>query len=130
MKKARELVKKAWKDFELAKKHRQIKEYVTATLLYNTAVEKVLTALFINKTRKAPPANASIGYLAMRTGVPMEISTYITSVQEVGEEEPVGFMDLEEETNIGQQQNEERKAFFMDGLAQRLLDYVTAYVRI
>ena len=130
MRQVRELVRKAWKDFELAKRHRRIKEYVTATLLYNTAVEKVLTALFINKTRRSPPANASIEYLAMRTGMPPEITTYISTMQQdaAGSYQDPEFMGLEREANA--EQREERDAFFMDGLAQRLLDYVTAYVRI
>ncbi len=125
----RELIAKASKDFELAKRHRSIREYVTATLLYNSAVEKVLKALYISKSRREPPANASIGYLARQTGVPDEISVYIKSVQETAEmNDPVDFVDLEQsepKTSGGA----ERQAFYMDGLAKRLLDYVSAYAK-
>lgn len=128
MKKVRDLIAKASKDFELAKRHKSIKEYVTATVLYNKAVEKVLKALFISKTKRDPPENASIEYLARRTGVPAEISVYITSVQENAESmEPAEFIDMTGEAN---EKSAEREAFYMDGLARRLLDYVSAYVKV
>lgn len=129
MKKVKDLVAKAWQDFELAKNHKAVREYATATVLYNKAVEKVLKALFISKTKKDPPKNASIEFLASRTGVPDEISAYINSLRE---NEPVSGMDESivdlEYNNIGE--GAERQAFYMDGLAKRLLDYVNAYVKI
>jgi HEPN domain-containing protein len=125
----RGLIARAAKDLELAKRHRKIKEYVTAILLYNKAVEKSLKAFFISKTKREPPANASIEYLAKRTGVPEEISMYINSVQENKDmERPADFVDLDEATHISK--NSETEAFYMDGLANRILDYVTAYIRI
>ena len=66
MRKVRELIAKASQDFELAKMHKQVREYVTATMLYNRAVEKILTALFISRTKREPPKNASIDYLARK----------------------------------------------------------------
>lgn len=128
-KRIRDLITTASNDFELAKRHKQIREYVTATLLYNKAVEKVLKALFISRTNRQPPANATIEYLAKRTGVPEEVSAYITSMQEESAEsmEPVDFVDFDRETSM--ERGAERQAFYMDGLAKRLLDYVTAYVK-
>jgi HEPN domain-containing protein len=127
MRKASELVAKASQDFELAKRHAKVREYVTATLLYNKAVEKVLKALFINKTKKNPPADASIEYLARSTGLPEEISAYINSLEEVTMQEE--FVDLHSKEMPGER-NAERQAFYMDGLAKRLIDYVSAYTKI
>ncbi|HIH50612.1 MAG: HEPN domain-containing protein [Candidatus Micrarchaeaceae archaeon] len=129
MKRVRELVAKASQDFELAKRHKQVKEYVTATILYNRAVEKVLKALFISRTRKEPPKNASIDYLARRTGVPDEVAVYIASLDE---NEAVGMgmnglVDLQY-TDTGN--GAERQAFYMEGLTKRLLDYVSTYTKI
>ncbi|MGI0100868.1 MAG: HEPN domain-containing protein [Candidatus Micrarchaeaceae archaeon] len=129
----RELISRASKDIELAKRHRKTKEYMTATILYNNAVEKVLKALFISKKKRSPPANASISYLARQTGVPDEISMYIYSMQESAyAEDPVpedftGLNQYEEERAGGE--SLEVKAFFLDGLSKRLLDYVLAYAK-
>jgi HEPN domain-containing protein len=130
MRRARELVAKASQDFELAKMHKQVKEYVTATILYNRAVEKVLKALFISRTKREPPKNASISYLARRTGVPDEVAVYITSLEE---NEAVGMNvnDLVDLQDTGTERGgAERRAFYMDGLAKRLLDYVSTYTKI
>ena len=124
----RGLIARASKDFELAKGRRQLRDYVTATVLYNKAVENVLRALFISKTRRAPPRDASIGYLAKQTGVPDEISVYINSMQEADAmAKPADFVDLEEYNDEAMARaNAERQAWYMDGLAKRLLDYVYA----
>jgi HEPN domain-containing protein len=129
-KRIRDLIAKASNDFELATKHKQIKEYVTATLLYNSAVEKVLKALFMSRTKKQPPANVSIEYLAKTTGVPEEISAYISAMHDDSTEHmgPVDFVDLDRETSFDR--GAERQAFYMDGLAKRMIDYVTAYAKI
>ena len=131
--KIRDLVDTASKDFELAKERRSLRDYVTATLLYNKAVEKILRALFISRVKKSPPKNVSIDYLAQRTGLPDEISMYIDSVEKSDElEKPVDLTELdgydEELTSSGAQA--ERQAFFLDGLTKRLLDYVNAYQKI
>lgn len=129
MRRVRELIAKASQDFELAKMHKQVKEYVTATILYNRAVEKVLTALFISRTRKEPPRNASIDYLARKTGVPDEVAVYINTLDENGAGMNVnGFADLQDAG--AETAGAERRAFYMDGLAQRLLDYVSASTKI
>ena len=127
IKKSSDLIAKASKDFELAKGYRQLRDFVTASLLYNKAVEKVLKALYINKSKKEPPANASIGFLAERTGVPDEISVYINSIRETdigaGPAELINLNEYGEE-NAGK--SVEREAFYLDGLTKRLLDYVYA----
>lgn len=126
----RELIHRASKDFELAKGMMQIKDYVVATLLYNKAIEKMLKALFISKTKREPPANASIEYLAKATGMPEEVSMYIKSMQESEEINmgPADFVDLAHPEDIDA--GAARRAFYMDGLAKRLLDYVSAYTKI
>jgi HEPN domain-containing protein len=130
MKKVRELVAKASQDFELAKTHARVREYATATVLYNKAVEKVLKALFINKTKREPPANASIEYLARRTGVPEEVSAYINSLDEntdTAQEEEFASLYSKE---LQSEKSAQRQALYMDGLAKRLIDYVSAYAKI
>lgn len=127
----RDLIAKASKDFELAKGYRQLRDYVTATLLYNTAVEKILKALYINKSKKQPPANASIDYLAKQTGVPSEISAYINSIRETEiNEEPADLMGFGEDEDENVSRSAERQAFYLDGLAKRLLDYVQSRANI
>jgi len=128
MGKVRELIAKASKDFELAEKHRRLREYVVATLLYNKAVEKVLKALFITRTRKNPPASASVDYLARRAGVPEEISMYVTSMKDgLDQLEANQFIDIESYRENGMERGSEQHALYMDGLARRLLDYVRLY---
>ena len=130
MGRVRELIANAAKDLELAKRHKKVKEYVTATLLYNSAVEKVLRALFISKTKREPPANATAEYLARRTGVPEEISIYINSVQENLEEMDAGkYIELDPYSTSSLERSPERRVFYLEGLAQRLLDYVTIYAK-
>ena len=125
MGKVKDLIANASRDFEVAKARKGVRDYVTAIVLYNKAVEKVLKALFITKTHKEPPRNASIGYLASRTGMPEEVSVYITTLQEREQTEPAEFMDLDQTGS----ESAEMRAFYLDGLAKRLLDYVVAYNR-
>jgi HEPN domain-containing protein len=126
MGKINSLIANASRDFEMAKDHKRGRDYMTAIILYNKAVEKVLKALFITKTHREPPANASIGYLASRTGMPAEISVYINTLQEQEPSEMTEFQELEQGASNG---SPEMRAFFLDGLAKRLLDYVIAYNR-
>lgn len=126
MGKVKELIANASRDFEMAKGHKHVRDYVTAIVLYNKAVEKVLKALFISKTHKEPPSDASIGYLASRTGMPEEISVYINTLQDRENVEPAEFMEIDQTGGKG---NAEMHAFYMDGLAKRLLDYVSVYAK-
>lgn len=126
MRSVRGLIARASRDFELAKGYKQIKEYVTATLLYTRSVEEALRALFIRSTRREPPKNASITYLARGAGVPEEVSVYIASMEEREvTDDPSDFNEIDYEES-----NSEDRAFFMDGLARRLLDCLNAYKRI
>lgn len=130
MRKVRDLIAGAQKDFELAKRHKKIREYVTATLLYTSAVEKVLKALFISRTRKEPPKDASIRYLAIRAGVPEEVSVYMATMEESEyTADPTDFSHMEEMTQGPAGGGAESKAFYMDGLVKRLLDYMYAYAK-
>ncbi|MDE1870947.1 MAG: HEPN domain-containing protein [Candidatus Micrarchaeota archaeon] len=127
MRSVRGLIVRASRDFELAKGYKQIREYVTATLLYTKSIEEALRALFISRTRRVPPKDASITYLARGAGVPEEVSVYIASMEERdATEDPSDLNGIEGKEGFGSEEN----AFFMDGLAQRLLDYVYAYRRI
>lgn len=128
MRKERELVARAARDFELAKRYKQLQEYMTATLLYTKAVEKMLRALFINKKRREPPVNASIRYLAREIGVPDEVSMYIACVEQKDTTaDPAEITELTESTYVN---GAEAKAYYMDGLVKRLLDYINSYAKI
>lgn len=131
MGKTGELLARARKDIELATKYKKIRDYVTANLLYNSAMKKVLSALFITKTRKTPPAEASVEYLARAAGVPEEVSMYIKSMEEHEPAQPMvsEFIELGPYEENSLEENTERQAFFLDGLVTRLLDYVLAYSR-
>jgi len=126
----RGLIARASRDLELAKRCMQIKEYVTANLLYSKAMEKVLKALFLYKIKKQPPINASIGYLAKETGVPEEIGVYINSVKDEEELRPADFTDLEYYRDGIVGPGTKTQALYMEGLSKRLLDYVMAYTNI
>ncbi len=76
------LLKKATRDFELAKKYKDGRELITASLLYNRATERVLKALFIKKNRRQPPEKASIAYLAMKARLPDEISSELLGMEQ------------------------------------------------
>lgn len=131
MRRIKDLVAKAKRDFELARKHKQIKEYATATILYASAIKNVLKALFISRTRKEPPKNASVQYLANHAGVPTEISVYMTSMEQerTMAEGPADFYDVDEMAQ-GQRRSTEVEAFYMEGLVKRLLDHMYAYTKI
>jgi HEPN domain-containing protein len=124
MRDIRSLVARALKDMELAKRYRQRKEYAATTLLYNKAIEKVLKALFISKTRKDPPLGASAVYLASNIRMPEEIMTGLLSLQETDDEvlwsgNEATIMTYE---RIGRSMKAEHKLIQMDELATRLID--------
>ncbi len=125
--KLRDLVSRASKDFQLAKGKLRIGEYSAANALYGNAMEKVLSALFIKRMNRNPPKNVSIGYLARNAGVPEDVEAYMESVEENdGMHEGIA-VEAEEESSPKEMA---RRAFYMDGLVQRLLDYFYTYVRI
>jgi len=128
----RGLVTNALKDMELAKRYRHSREYATATLLYNKAIEKVLRALFISKERREPPIGASAVYIAAKTRMPDEIVTDLKSLREEEEEiiESENERDIRGYDEIGKSAGAERKVLQLHELATRLIDYVMLYARV
>lgn len=122
------LLKKAAKDFELAKKYKDGKELITASLLYNRATERVLKALFIRKNRRQPPEKASIAYLAMKAKLPDEISSELLSVEQdemsdVMEEE----LEMERMEGYGVSADSEYNHVLSKGsVVRRLISYAEA----
>lgn len=125
------LVANALRDMRLARRYRQKREFATATLLYNDAIEKVLRALFINRVRRQPPLGASAGFLAARAKMPDDITASLISLQD---DEEV-MTELESESEISGYEKLvrppaiERKVLQMDELATQLMDYVMAYAK-
>jgi hypothetical protein len=61
-------------------------------------------------------------------GVPDEVSMYMASMEEnEATADPADFSDMEEMERGRAGGSAEVKAFYMDGLVKRLLDYVYAY---
>jgi HEPN domain-containing protein len=126
-----ELLKKAAKDFELARKYSEAKEYITASILYRTATEKVLRALFLKHMKKSPPVNASIEYLAKQTALPESIYEEVISIPdesiELMEEENLLEYDEDERTHLAQR-SEYHSTLSKREAVKRLLDYAKANV--
>jgi HEPN domain-containing protein len=115
------LVKGASKNFELARRYKKEGDVAVATLLYNKAVSGVMRAIYLNKTGKSAPTGASIGYLASKTELPIEVEQYIASVMETGNEEEeleaLALGDAEQRKS-----RTESSLLYIDGLVKRLLD--------
>lgn len=126
-----ELLKKAVKDFELARKYSEGKEYTTASILYRAATEKVLQALFLKHRKKSPPTNASIEYLAKQTELPDGIYEEVISIPdesaELLEEESLLEYDEDERTHLAQR-SEYHSTLSKRQAVRRLLDYAEANV--
>lgn len=133
MRKGLSLVKRAARDFELARKYKDAREYITASILYRKATEKVLRALFIASRRKKPPVSASIEYLAMQTGLPSGIYDDLVSMpderDEMAEEENLLEYDDEEQTHMAEDK-EYRSAMTKHELVRRLIDYARARTNV
>lgn len=125
------LVKNAMRDFELAKKYTDSKEYTTASILYRKATEKVLKALFMQNRKRSPPNDASIEYLAEQTVLPDSIYNDLVSLQdeptELMEEELLLEYDEEENTHRAEA-SEYRETLSKHELVRRLIDYAKANV--
>lgn len=117
------LVRRASRNFELARRYRKEGDVAVATLLYNKAVSGVMRALYLNKTGKSAPQGVSIGYLASRTEIPVEVEQYIASVMETDDEkeevESMALGDVEQRRS-----RMESSLLYIDGLVKRLLDSV------
>ena len=131
MRRGIDLLKNAAKDFELARKYRDAREYITASILYRKATEKVLRALFIAKRRKTPPSNATLEYLALQSGLPSGMYEDVVGMpdenMEIAEEESLLEHDDEENTRTAEME-EYRSAVSKHELARRLIEYARANV--
>lgn len=124
-----DLIKGATKDFELARKYRDAKEYITASTLYRKATEKALKALFIAARRKQPPKNASIEYLAMKANLPQEIYGDIVEMPEESADPLQGspLFEYDEDDQMQRfEADEYHSTLNKHVVVKRLLDYVRA----
>ncbi len=124
------LLKKAQRDFELARRYRDAKELVAASLLYNSAIERVLRALFMKKTHKTPPEKASIAYLTRQADLPTGIKEELMSLQdEMADvmEEELEIEHAEEDILTGVEERKEYNTVLNKGtIAKRLMGYAYA----
>ncbi len=124
------LLKKAQRDFELARRRRNAKEFVAASLLYNSAIERVLRALFLKKTHRSPPERASIAYLTTMTDLPHGIREELLSIEdEMADvvEEELEIERAEEDMLTGVEESHEYNTVLNKGaLARRLISYAYA----
>lgn len=124
------LLKKAQKDFELAKRYRDAKELVAASLLYNSAIERALKALFVKKKHRNPPEKASIAYLTRQADLPEGMSEELMSLQdEMSDvmEEELEIEHAEEDILTGVEERQEYNTVLNKGtIARRLMSYAYA----
>ncbi len=123
------LLKKATQDFELARKYRDAKELVTASLLYNSAIEKVLKALIMAKTKRKLPEKASLEYLAEQARLPEEMAIDLTSMDDEMEdvmEEELEMENLEEYKYTNIDQKEYNNILNKSNIVRRLISYAEA----
>lgn len=124
------LLKKAQRDFELARRYKDAKELVAASLLYNSAIERVLRAIFMKKTHRSPPEKASIAYLTKRADLPEGMSEELMSLQdEMSDviEEELEIEHAEEDILTGVEERQEYNTVLNKGtIARRLMSYAYA----
>lgn len=89
------LLKKARADADLAARYGEQRELLTASLLYNRAIAKILKFLYIKKRKAEPPTDASIRYLLDKSGIPEYIKEGAISIDE--EEDEISSLELREE---------------------------------
>ncbi len=123
------LLKKATRDFELAKKYKDTEELGTASLLYSSAIERVLKALVMERTKKKLPKRASIGYLAGKAGLPEDIYAEIAfisdNVADATEEELE--MESHEKYDLGNADTVQYNNVLSKGsIVRRLISYASA----
>jgi HEPN domain-containing protein len=111
----------AHKNFELAKRYKGSGNKEAAMLLYRKAVELAIKALYLKETGKSPPKGASATYIARRTEMPLEVSEYISVMEEKTAEEA---SEMEPDLQKG-----EEKLFYLEGLAKRLIDSTAAVTK-
>lgn len=124
-----DLVKRAAQDFELARTYRDAREYITASILYRKATEKVLKALYRKYNKREAPRDASIESLAMQMSLPEEIYDDLVTLPdertEMMAEESLIEYDEEEQTHTARDE-EYRSAMSKHELVKRLIDYAKA----
>ncbi len=122
------LLKKARRDFEIARRYREAKEFVKASIIYNSAIERVLTALYRRKTHRNPPKSASLAYLATQTDIPREISEEIMSLEDERADVEEEELELErgEEFKQPVEQIEYNRVLSKGTIAKRLIIYAQA----
>jgi HEPN domain-containing protein len=122
------LLKLAGEDFDLAGKYRNAGELLTASFLYNKAIELALRAMFIGKNSRTPPTAASIKYLAEKTVLPEDIIEGIQSLEEEGAE----IQEEEQEEEMSERgmesfaETEYAKVMSKELIAERLMNYAEA----
>jgi HEPN domain-containing protein len=116
-------IKKARKDLELARKYRSKGDIAVATLLYNKAISAVMRSLYLKRTGRHAPPDASLEYMSSRASLPDEVEEYVRSVMEPETmEEELESMEVKDTYAGGG-----GRLLYLDGLIKRLLDYANAY---
>ncbi len=128
----RSLMKRAVRDFELARRYGEAKEYVTESVLYQKAAEKILRALSMRHAKKLPK-DASLGYLAKKARIPESIYGDLVEMPDersemIEEEERLSFMDMEKEEDQNRvlESTERSHAMTKRNVVKRLMDYAMA----
>ena len=124
------LLKKAQKDFELARRYRDAKELVKASLLYNSAIERVLRSLCMRKSSRNLPEEASIAYLTKKADLPESMREELLTLQdEMSDviEEELEIEHAEEDILPGVEEKREYRTVVDKGtIARRLMSYACA----
>ena len=126
-----DLIKRAAQDFELAKRYGDAKEYITASILYRKATEKILKALYTQRKNREPPKSASMEFMAMQMELPEEIFDDLVSLPderaEMMADENLLEYDDEERTHMARDE-EYRSTMSKQDLVRRLMDYAKANI--
>jgi HEPN domain-containing protein len=129
MRKGLSFIRRAVKDFELARRYSNSREYLTASTLYRMATEKALKALIVRKKNSRLPKNATIEYLAMQANLPENLYDEITNMPdemtEMLEEEGLQEYDDGEHSHLAVR-SEYRGALSKRESVRKLLDYARA----
>ncbi|MDE1833337.1 MAG: hypothetical protein KGH58_02870 [Candidatus Micrarchaeota archaeon] len=86
VRKVRALMARAVRDLELGERYERLKEDAVASLLYRKARERVLKALLIARTKREPPTDVSVRYLANKVRMPADISVEVSNLEEEEDE--------------------------------------------
>ncbi len=124
----RGLVSESVRNFRSAKRYRELREYVTAAFLYGKSIEMALRALFVKRVRRQPPREASLEYLARGAVLPEVVYVYLRSLDGDGDSTDAEMEAYGIPSIVGDGGRADAgRTTYLDGLAKRLLDYITAY---